>query len=317
MNVGRRNAAIVLTGVLVLAVGCGDGTPGSPTLLVRSVTVVLVAAAGNYQGTAVAAFSDGSSREVTADAQWISSDASVATVSSSGQVAVVKAGAVEIRATYQSVTGSAALTVAPPPPPPPPPPTFTLSGSIRDALDGFDGDLKDSDVCCFLEIKHENGIKQHCWITGDTAGYSCSGVPAGSVQIVVEPHVGYAPQSRTVQVTSNTTADISLSPLPFRLRGEVSDPRTEARGPACPARIEILDGINAGQTAATTPTGPSFEFSEMIQPDTANIRFSAPGGYGTVVKTVRLRGTGLNGTGVTGAALPCPNCPLYYSIKCS
>ena len=317
MRVVTRKSSLAALCVIQAACGANNNSPGSPSLAVRSVTVVLVSAGPTYQGSAVAAFSDGSSREVTTEAQWNSSDPSVATVSTSAQVTVIKAGAVEIRAVYQSVMGSAALTVAPPPPPPPPPPTFTLAGSFRDAIDGLAGDLTDSDVCCGFEVKHENGSKQHCSLNRASASYSCSAVPAGYVQIVVTPHVGYAPQSRSVQVTSNTTADFSLQPLPFRLRGEVSDPRTEARGPACPARIEILDGMNAGRIATTTPPGPSFEFSEMIQPDTANIRFSASGGYQTVVRTVKLRGTGLDGSGRTGASLPCPDCPLYYSMKCS
>ncbi len=59
---------------------------------------------------------------------WTSSDASIATVDTSGVVRGVKAGNVSIVATHNSVSGSAQLVVlsstdsSPPPPPPPPPP---------------------------------------------------------------------------------------------------------------------------------------------------------------------------------------------------
>src|SRR5688572_11670129 len=66
----------------------------------RSVTVALVAVGTGYQGTAVAAFADGSSREITAEAVWSSSNPAVATVSTSGQVTPVAPGSTEVRATY-------------------------------------------------------------------------------------------------------------------------------------------------------------------------------------------------------------------------
>jgi len=64
---------------------------------------------------------------------WTSSDASIATVHTSGVVSGVRSGTVAITATHNSISGSASLVVLtstdtataspPPPPPPPPPPT--------------------------------------------------------------------------------------------------------------------------------------------------------------------------------------------------
>lgn len=57
--------------------------------------------------------SDNSTREVTNESQWTSSNTGVATVNSTGRVTIVSGGPVEIRATYQSVVGSRAFTAAP------------------------------------------------------------------------------------------------------------------------------------------------------------------------------------------------------------
>src|SRR5690349_1173709 len=65
---------------------------------------------------------------------WSSSDATIATVDTSGLVRGIKAGNVSITATHNSVTGSAPLVVlalsdtadTTPPPPPPPPADGTL-----------------------------------------------------------------------------------------------------------------------------------------------------------------------------------------------
>ena len=73
--------------------------PSSPSVppSVGSITVALVAVGSEYQTTAVAAFSDGSSREVTSEAQWSSSNAEVAAVSASGRVTPAAPGTTEIR----------------------------------------------------------------------------------------------------------------------------------------------------------------------------------------------------------------------------
>lgn len=302
-----------------LYAGCGGGNgETAPSAVARSVTVALVQSGSGYQGTAVAAFSDGSSREVTADAQWNSTEATVATVDSQGRITILKTGTTNIRATYQSITGGAALTVATPPSPPAAV-TYTLSGSFRDSLDGLatSTDLDDPDVCCLVEITASDGSTQRREFS--RASYSFASVPAGTVRITVRPYHGWAEQTRTVNLGANTTADFALVPLPFRLWGEVGDPRTEARGPACSARIEILDGLNRGRSATTTPPRPDFVFSGLIQPDTATLRFSAPGGYATETRTVRLRGshtTSSDTSGRTGANLSCPGCPSYSSMTC-
>ena len=58
-----------------------------------------------------AGFSDGTSRVVTAEASWTSSNTAVATVDASGRVTHKSTGQTQIRATFRNVTGSATLDV--------------------------------------------------------------------------------------------------------------------------------------------------------------------------------------------------------------
>ncbi len=64
------------------------------------------------QLTATATLSDKSTKDVTSQAAWQSLNSGVATVSSSGLLTAVGTGQADIRATYQSVAGTATATVA-------------------------------------------------------------------------------------------------------------------------------------------------------------------------------------------------------------
>ena len=275
----------------------------------RSVTVALVAVGSGYQGTAVAAFADGSSREITAEAVWSSSNPAVATVSASGQVTPVAPGSTEVRAAYQAVVGGAALTVSSPPPPPAPSPIYTISGSLTDALDSRL--LDDSDMCCLIELTASGRT-----FSASGGKYLIWGVPPGDAQITVKSNNGsYATETVQVSVSANLTRDIALRPLPMRVFGELLDSRTEARPPRCKPRIEVLDGPDAGRWTTLTSFN-QFEFPEPLQPGLVTFRYSAPGGYETRVSTSRLRGDRQDNSKMIGAALACPGCPHYDSIVC-
>ena len=100
------------------------GVTGSTTLIVSSATVVSisiapasasVAVGTSFRYSAQAIYSDGTSKDVTGTATWLSSDGSVAAVSDAfgtkGQVTTLAAGSTTISATYSGVTGTASLTV--------------------------------------------------------------------------------------------------------------------------------------------------------------------------------------------------------------
>src|SRR5437867_4172386 len=80
--------------------------PSSPTLTSVSVSGATPAIGAASQFTATANFSNGTNQNVTSQASWQSSSPSVATVSSSGTVTATAAGETDIRASYQSLTGT-------------------------------------------------------------------------------------------------------------------------------------------------------------------------------------------------------------------
>jgi hypothetical protein len=118
---------------IAAAVGCGSSSPTTPTPGSATVTSVIVtgaaAAGANFQLTASAHLSDGTTRDVTALALWESSNTALALVSSIGVVSVMAAGQVDFRATYQSVSGSLRLLVSPAPAPT----KLALTGVVREA----------------------------------------------------------------------------------------------------------------------------------------------------------------------------------------
>jgi uncharacterized protein YjdB len=100
--------------VLVFVGGCGD-------FFVSSDAIVSIALAPNnptiqpsktQQFTATATLGDGTSKDVTAQSTWSSSNTSVATIDSSGVATAVAIGTTTITAASGGVTGSTTLTVS-------------------------------------------------------------------------------------------------------------------------------------------------------------------------------------------------------------
>jgi hypothetical protein len=141
------NVRAVLAGVALCAlIGCGSDSPSAPSPLPdptpappappAAVTALTVANSGptaeaTYQMTATALYADGSTTDVTSTAAWATSDAQVATVSSSGLVTGRASGTVEVSATYQGVSGARQIDIVIAPPI-----TFTLSGTVREVAPG-------------------------------------------------------------------------------------------------------------------------------------------------------------------------------------
>ncbi len=122
--VARLNAAfeglmaLLLASILLLPLGCGGDDPTA------SPTVVSIAVEGPPDGTtsvgesgpfiAVATFSDGTTKDVTSEAVWTSSNTSVVTISATAQGQAVGVGQSEICAGYQGVSGCVIVTVTAP-----------------------------------------------------------------------------------------------------------------------------------------------------------------------------------------------------------
>src|SRR5436853_1414391 len=108
---GRLRLYSIVLGVFVVVNACGKSTPvptipTSSAATVNGVVVTSATASGaSFQLTATAKMADGSSRDVTGAATWESSNPLLATVSSTGLVLVLGNGEIDVRATYQNVTG--------------------------------------------------------------------------------------------------------------------------------------------------------------------------------------------------------------------
>ena len=120
----QRTVRIIFAGlVMVLITACGGGGGGSTpppqpppaaaaltTLSVAPASVTLAPGA-TRQLTATGAYSDGTSRDISAAVTWTSSTPAIATVSNTGLVAGMTVGSATIVASSGSITGQASVSV--------------------------------------------------------------------------------------------------------------------------------------------------------------------------------------------------------------
>ena len=113
-----RTLGIALCGSWFLVACGGASAPAPPTLQSISVSPQnsTVVAGLTQQFSATGHFSDGSSNTMSS-VTWASSDASVATINSTGLLTAVKQGAVSVSATSGNASGSTGLTVTAAPQP--------------------------------------------------------------------------------------------------------------------------------------------------------------------------------------------------------
>jgi Bacterial Ig-like domain (group 2) len=100
-----------------------------PSMLTVDGRKSLTAIGETSQLTARAGWPDGSTRDVTATARWLSLNTSVATVSSTGMVTGTGLGATRIEVTYESVMSAFQLSVTPVG-------TFAAAGDVREPGQG-------------------------------------------------------------------------------------------------------------------------------------------------------------------------------------
>ena len=109
----RQASVLLLAAIVSVSTACGGSeAPTSPST-VAAVTVTgtsSLTVGGSAQFTAAAALIDGSSRPITSEATWQSSDAAVATVTG-GMVRAVGVGEADITATYENATGRLRIAV--------------------------------------------------------------------------------------------------------------------------------------------------------------------------------------------------------------
>lgn len=120
VDAAMRSLSLLML-LVVAACSSGGGGSGTDEAVIDEIRVLPAAGSitvGN-QGvlSAVAVFSDGSSRLITEEAQWTTSAPAVATVSNAegtrGRVTAVAVGQATIRAQFAGITGSSSVTVTP------------------------------------------------------------------------------------------------------------------------------------------------------------------------------------------------------------
>jgi uncharacterized protein YjdB len=120
-TISAGNATGVGVGTTGVAAEYGNVTSNTATLTVGTAVVTgitintggSVVVCGTKQITAIATYSDGSSKDVTSQVTWSSSDTGIATIDATGLATGVSAGDVTITAALVEVTGSATLSVVP------------------------------------------------------------------------------------------------------------------------------------------------------------------------------------------------------------
>jgi hypothetical protein len=199
-----ETACVVIA--MALTVGCSGNSPTSPAAPsvseVSSVSVTQVSATSrSCQLAATARFSDGTTRDVTTAAQWDSSNPSLATVTNTGVVTVVAAGDVEVRATYQSVSGTFQLITRPEP-------VVTLWGVVREVqpnqhpLAGARVEIVDGENAGRVVVSDQSG------------GYVFTGLSMGRASLVVTL-AGYQTwRLSNLPLPGNTLEDPWLVPEP-------------------------------------------------------------------------------------------------------
>ena len=204
-----RRTLCVLIAVAALSWACSGKSTTSPTATppAQNPTVSAVTVSGNApqvgqttQLSATATLSNGTSQDVTAQATWQSSNASIVSVASGGLATGAAAGEADIRAMYSGATGSLHLKLQPR--------SFAVSGVIIDSDSGraIDG-----------EVEVIEGANAGKVTRADSSGhYALSGLVPGSF-VVRARATGYdSSDTRVTVVDADAHADIALRRAPIR-----------------------------------------------------------------------------------------------------
>jgi hypothetical protein len=214
--------------------GCSKDSspsPTSPSPSTPTVTAVSISGcqqAQNFQCTATATMSSGSPQNVTSLAQWSSTNTSVATISAGGVLSPLQTGTTDIRATYQSVAGTASVTITMNNPPAAS--TWLLQGVVTESAPTATVPI----VGARVEIV--DGANAGRAATTDGNGYYALSGLTGSTFTLRTTHAAYQIADRPVTLSRDTTMNVTMRPNPQQLddsyTGQISggDPTTCSDG---------------------------------------------------------------------------------------
>ena len=183
-------------------------TPTTPTPTPVTVASVVVSGGpsspgASFQLTAMAKMSDSTSQDVTSSAKWESSDATLATVATTGMVTVNGSGSVTLKATYQNVAGTIQALVNKPPLP-----KFSLAGSVWEVD-------PNAHKIAGARVTITGGADLGAFADSDVNGnYFFASITAGLVSLVATKDGYVLSNPEGITVSGNTLADVFITPTP-------------------------------------------------------------------------------------------------------
>ena len=274
--------------LIAAAAACSSKSSDTPTTPTATVSSIAVAGTAPNVGltaqfTATAAMSNGTTQNVTSQATWTSSNASIATVNAAGVVTGVGPGDVDITATFQSVAGRLRVTVAVR--------TFTLSGHVTDGTSG--GILPNINIA--ITAGPHTGASARTDAGGD---YALSGLESGAITVTASA-VSYFSQDKAVTLLADSRLDFVMARVPgctytLSLTSQTIPAAgggfsfTATSGDACSwSASTSTPWITLGTTTGNSPGTISWTAAAntAITPRTGSIRVSWNGGFADLAIT--------------------------------
>jgi len=230
----KAKVASTLFAITSLVAACDRNmttvSPSATTQSAATITSIVVSSTStttaSFQLSASARMSDGTSRDVTSAASWESSNPNLATVAGPGMVTVVGTGELDVRATYQGVTGTLHMLVAKQPIV-----SVTITGAPSQAIPW----AQLSAVARLSDGSAQDVTRNAVWTSSNPSvatvsnGY-VSGVSNGDADITA-----------SYQGISGSTHVTVAMPRKVAVSGVVTEPAPGQR-PVAGARVQIIGG---------------------------------------------------------------------------
>jgi uncharacterized protein YjdB len=271
---------------------------------VASVTVQLNAATltvgQTTQATAVTRDADGNvltGRSIT----WASTNAGVATVSSSGLVTAVAAGSASIRATSEGVTGAATLTVTAPAP------TLTAVELTPSSASLLTGATQQFSATGRMSDGSTQAVTVTYAATGGTitsGGLYTAGSTAGSYRVIARQSGGTLADTATVTVTAPAPAPVASVTVSPSSASVTVGGTTQLTATLRDASGTVLTGrsISWASSNATVATVNGTGLVSGATAGTATITATSEGKTGSATVTVTAPSTAVTGLDFLGNA---------------
>ena len=297
-TIGAGGAALS-AGVGSTTIAANSGSiSGSATLSVTPATLVSISVTplnlvlpkgGNQQFTATALYTDGSTQNITASAQWTSSDPTIASISISGMAQAIATGTVQVAASAvgSGISGQSTMTVGPAAlvsiAVTPPNASVALGTKQQFAATGTYTDGSTQDLTGSVLWSSSNTGIATIDSTGEAAG-------DGGGSTTITARSGSVTGSTTLTIIPSALISIAVTPaIPSVPLGE-AQPFT-ATGTFADGSIQDLTSSvswsSSNPTVATIGmTSPTRGLAQTLATGTTTIAASSAGVSGTTVLTV-------------------------------